>query len=81
MAGFFVGRRFRREKFVCVGGVRWWGNVAEEDISSQEMVEQERFQANKIFFGRRAILRKGRSEKNVRARKIVECWRRETIIA
>ena len=48
----------------------------EEDISSQEVMEQEIFQAENLFFGLRAILGRGRSgsEKNVRAREIV-VWR------
>ena len=70
----FDGRRFRGEESVCLGGVGWRENVAEEDISSREVMEQERFQAEKVFFGLRAILSGGRrgSEKNVRAREIVE---------
>ena len=76
MAFTFDGRRFRGEEIVCLGGVGWRENVAEEDIGSREVMEQERFQAEKLFFGLRAILGGGRSgrEKDVRAWEIV-VWR------
>ena len=50
--------------------------MAEEDISSQGVTKQERFQAEKIFFGQRAVLGRGRSgsEMDVRAWEIV-VWR------
>ena len=30
---FFGSGSYRREEFVCIGGVGCWGDVAEEDIS------------------------------------------------
>ena len=79
MEGFFICRRFRREEFVSIGGVRWWMDVAEEDVGGRKMIEQD-FSAEKVFFVRRPVL--GRcgsgSEKNVRTWKIVEWWSRET---
>ena len=35
----FGGRRFRGERLVGVGGVGWWGDAAEEDISCRELME------------------------------------------
>ena len=54
IAYFISYRRFRGEELVCIGGVRWW-DMAEKDISSWEVVEQECFQAEKVFFGLRAV--------------------------
>ena len=58
-----------------------WMDVAEEDVDGWKTMEQD-FSVEKVFFGRRPVL--GRcgsgSEKNVRARKIFECQRREAKI-
>ena len=73
IAGFFSGMEFRIEEFVCFGRFGWQWNGEEQDICSRKMVDQERFQTEKIFFGHRAVLGRGRcgGEKDVRAREIV----------
>ena len=75
----FIDRRFR-EKFVGIGGIGWWRIISEEDVGGRKLLVGKCCDAEKIFFGRRAILGRGRSgsEKNVRAREIVGWWRRET---
>ena len=75
MARNFIDRRFE-EKFVGIGGVGWWRIISEEDVGGRKLLEGKCCDAEKIFFGRRAILGRGRSgsEKNVRAREIV-VWR------
>jgi len=82
VAFHFDGRRLCGEEIMCLGGVGWRRNVAEDNISSREMMEQERFQADKIFFDRRAILSLDRSgsKKNVRALEIIGWRRREAKI-
>ena len=75
-------RRLCCEEFVGIGGIGWWGNISEEDVGSWKVMEKERFQTEKIFFGLRAILSGGRSrgEKNVRTQEIVGWRRREAKI-
>ena len=78
-----LGRwKFVIEEFVCFGGFGWKWNIAEKDICCRELMVQERFQAEKVFFGLRVILGRGRcgSEKDVRAREIVVWWVQEACV-
>ena len=65
-----------------IGGIKWLRNISEKDVGGRKLLEGKYCDATKIFSGRRTILSQGRSgvKKNVCARKIFACWRREIIV-
>ena len=65
-----------------IGGVGWWRIILEEDVGGRKLLKWKCYDAEKIFFGQRAMLCRGRSggKKNVRARKIVAFRRQEAIV-
>ena len=81
-SGFGIGRKNHREELVSFRGVGWRVNMVEEDVGGREMMEQDWYWAEQIFFGRRVVLGRCRSgsKKYVRTRKIVVWQRREAKI-